>query len=377
MYLVSQARGNSNFCQRLYFLLRSYTATLEGERKSREVDASSHSLSGILQTLDLLQLAQEQLSCQLLEEADDQAEPVETPTRNGCDVKQVHEASVPSVTATESASSGPVANPLTKTSDGSDSKKTSSKKKKSMLRVFHKKATSSKQQKDFDGSARELAMLEKKKISSPRKAVSPKHTGKNVDSSPTSGVSVQQLQKPQSLAVSTLFDNMSLFLGELDGICDAIERSLLKSVSQKLADWALQPWSPTKETALAEVTELMRDGLRRATGAAQRMPLVNPVDSSELLVSVDSTECYILPSAHFPLLLTFDVQKNTSSRTETEHPDLRHKEERMYRTRVEIVALRGSASPVNSSKNGGGRAGSLDQGARSFYVEGAVAGSVK
>ena len=126
-----------------------------------------------------------------------------------------------------------------------------------------------------------------------------------------------------------MYEHMSDFLTQLDRICGTVERSLQKSFRQKIADWAMQPWSATKDTALANVTKVMRESL---AAAADRMLLVNPVESSELLSAVDTEECYILPSAHFPILLTFDVSERRSS-------DSPVGEERIYRTTVELLQL--------------------------------------
>jgi len=81
---------------------------------------------------------------------------------------------------------------------------------------------------------------------------------------------------------------------------------------------------------------------------------VNPVESSELLSSVDCNECYILPSAHFPILLTFNVSERRCS------DDSIVGEERMYRTRIELLSLKGSTASEYSS----------------FAVQCAVAGSI-
>jgi len=164
--------------------------------------------------------------------------------------------------------------------------------------------------------------------------------------------------------MSSLYDNMTEFLGELDNVCNGIERSLLRSFSEKITDWALQPWSASKGTVLATLTEGMRESLRKNDGSKQEV-LINPVDSSELLVSVKSEECYILPSAHFPLLLTFNVKdrrilddKATSPGSETGAiigKDI------LYRTRAEIVGLQGNVSPESVS----------------YIVHGAISGNIK
>jgi Phosphatidylinositol 3- and 4-kinase len=149
-----------------------------------------------------------------------------------------------------------------------------------------------------------------------------------------------------------MYDNMSDFLSELDKICGTIERSLQKSFRQKIADWAMQPWSAGKDAALAEVTVDMRRSLESAA-SARPILLANPVESSELLSSVDYDECYILPSAHFPILLTFNLSERRCSDTIVG-------EDRLYRTKVELVSFKSSAK--------------LDHSA--FVIHGAVAGLI-
>ncbi|GKY94644.1 hypothetical protein MPSEU_000429900 [Mayamaea pseudoterrestris] len=83
---------------------------------------------------------------------------------------------------------------------------------------------------------------------------------------------------------------MSDFLGTLERIRQTIKRSLQKSFCQKMADWAMQLWSSSKDKALAQVTELMRNSLK-ATNETESasMVVVNPVNSS-VLSSVDYDE---------------------------------------------------------------------------------------
>lgn len=181
-----------------------------------------------------------------------------------------------------------------------------------------------------------------------------------------------------------LFDNTLLFLEELEMVCLDIEKSLMQSFSQKFARWALQPWTPSKETALAQVTHAMRDRLKRCNQEESLFPLLNPVDpSSPALLSIDTNGCYILPSAHFPLLLTFDCQTSQKTGFEDKHteqcsiensnnstiqmraPNSIFGEERVYRTIVELIEMRGSRS-----ENGG------QLFPRGFSVHGSVAGSV-
>lgn len=53
------------------------------------------------------------------------------------------------------------------------------------------------------------------------------------------------------------------------------------------------------------------DGTAPATGNCKRGPrllIANPTDALELLVAVDPDALCVLPSAHFPLLLRFNVK---------------------------------------------------------------------
>ena len=296
--LLTLSRRDEAFCQRLYFLLRSYTATLEGHR-SKQVD-NSRNLLTLLQALDRLRYAQKQLTSQLTSSVVE----VATPT-----------SEAESVSATTSTSTNP-------------SPETAPQPKKSKkFRMFRKKDKMRKQ--DIS-----LAMVQE----------------------PSKSASLKKLTiEMEYISVPFLLENMTRFLTDLDGICDDIERSLLKSFSQKIADWALQPWSASKGTALAKVAAGMRSGLLRATDDG--LPLVNPLDASEVFVSLRESECFILPSAHFPLLLTFDVKNNESASPKA------MKGEQVYRTRVEIIALRGGPSSI--------------AGNRAYTVQAAVGGVIE
>ena len=165
-------------------------------------------------------------------------------------------------------------------------------------------------------------------------------------------VASNELQSPR-----TLFLNTISFVRELEKICQVIEGSLLRSFSQKVAEWALQPWTASKGTVLAKVTQLMRE---RLTEANSHLPLLNPIDTeSEILASIDAKECYILPSAHFPLLLTFDYEQRYPIHG---CPQQIFGPEKLYRTKVELVSLRG-----NIDRHGGNQA---------FVVHGAVSGAI-
>lgn len=134
----------------------------------------------------------------------------------------------------------------------------------------------------------------KKKRSSPRK-----HTEHDL---------VKSVPSTLSHTPSTVYESMSDFLSELDRICSSLERSLQKSFRQKLTDWAVSAWSASKVTALAGVTSSLRRSLKQPAS-----PLLNPVDPSQYLTKIITEECYILPSAHFPMLLTFEVDRSDES----------------------------------------------------------------
>ena len=166
-----------------------------------------------------------------------------------------------------------------------------------------------------------------------------------------------------STSLSRQFENMGWILRQLDNCTSAIEKNLMKTFSQKITDWALYPWSASKESALASVTASFRSELRLmnpSTASAEdvetRFPILNPVNPTELLTSVDADECFILPSAHFPLLLCFNSEYQMGSSLQKGSGDTR------YRTKVEILGLN-STSPQNAK---GG-----------FLIQGAVAGVIQ
>lgn len=145
---------------------------------------------------------------------------------------------------------------------------------------------------------------------------------------------------PEIRSTAALYKNMGWFLSNLDELSGSIERSLLKSFSQKITEWALQPWSASKDRALAECTADLRSGLtalnedessQRGKGSSPSWsPVLNPMDSSELLLSVVPEESYILPSAHFPLLLTFDSCPTTRSTASARM---------LHRTQIRVVSI--------------------------------------
>ena len=308
--LLKISRRNEAFCQRLYFLLRSYITTFETSKPQQE--NSSRNLLALLNCLELLRFAENEL-------AGRRKQSVTTPTSTGL----THENSMFDGTGSvilETSISGLELSPVTQ------APVTPPREKVGRLRFIKKSPTRS-----------------------PRRVI-PQQDSYSNDTSTAMSSSLSLEQSP-----STMYENMSDFLTELDKICATIERSLQKSFRQKIADWALQPWSAGKDAALAEVTADMRQSLASSTIVTKRnkMLLVNPVESSELLSSVDCNECYILPSAHFPILLTFNVSERRCS-------DSIVGEERLYRTRVDILSLKSSEQCQH----------------RSFSIEGAIAGSI-
>jgi Phosphatidylinositol 3- and 4-kinase len=180
---------------------------------------------------------------------------------------------------------------------------------------------------------------------------------------PAAGIS----SSPKPMDLKERLATFSYFLKDLDDICDAIERSLLKSISQKIADWALQPWSASKESELGKVTDDMRKGLKNIMASSQTpLRIINPIETQERLISIDSDESYILPSAHFPLLLTFDAQvvKN-GERMDLSYQGSPFKSEFIYKTTIEILSIHEINSPSQISQG------------EAYCVQAAVAGVVQ
>jgi hypothetical protein len=178
-------------------------------------------------------------------------------------------------------------------------------------------------------------------------------------------------------SLSRKFDNMAWILRQLDNSCLTIERNLMKSFSQKIADWALSSWSASNESALASVTQSFRSELRLINSPtlpkqnhpdgivvgtevlestlleSVRFPILNPIDPSELLTSVIIDECFILPSAHFPLLLCFNSEFHGAgspglSKNQTPNLTMSRRNssvETVYRTSFEIVGIHSKQWP--------------------------------
>jgi hypothetical protein len=167
-------------------------------------------------------------------------------------------------------------------------------------------------------------------------------------------------------STAVLFENMGQFLHHLDSVAEIIERMLMKSFSKKITDWALQPWNDSKKDAFGECTSDFRDALKKLgekkIGIKSKSdhnwsPVLNPIDSNELLLSIIPEESYILPSAHFPLLLTFDSCPRHVSSTVSKKEN-----STLYTTKISMVALRGDSGANDS---------------RSYVVHACVGGKIK
>ena len=214
--------------------------------------------------------------------------------------------------------------------------------------------------------------------------------------SPPTGASSLSHDASEHISLSEKFENMAWILRQLDNSCSTIERNLMKTFSQKMADWALSSWSASKENALASVTQGFRSELKLMnpppspsagqhrpnnnafavpSSKSARFPILNPVDPSELLTSVDADECFILPSSHFPLLLCFNSEYRAVGSPKAlpesgrEYRALSPQKggdggngrgDTLYRTSIEILGLRSTALPFMM----------MD----AFIVQGAIAG---
>jgi hypothetical protein len=318
--LLKLSRQDEGFCQYLYFLLRSFISTFETRRPSIGGDRN---LVALLHCLELLRFAEKELASRPLTGKPSAVRSLACPPSPERTMR-------PTVTSSSPTSRPP--SPVAASPGSPDSEEESAPEiaKRGVLGFFRKKKQPSKLPMGKTASV----VLNQAPIQNARPVV--KRT-KSLDSSETN-----QLSKSLSQSPSAMYENMSDFLSELDRICSTMERSLQKSFRQKVAEWALQPWSASKDNALAQVTEKMRESLRQANESSDRMLLVNPVESSELLSSIDYDECYILPSAHFPILLTFNVSERRGSNAVVG-------EHMIYQTTVEVVSLLGHEADNHSS----------------------------
>lgn len=156
-------------------------------------------------------------------------------------------------------------------------------------------------------------------------------------------------QRQPYVPMSTLLARTDVFLSRLDDVVADVRGLLTKTVSQKLAEWASHPWTATKERTLREATAGLRRN--RPLSDPSNFPIPNPVDPRRRLVGLDPDECVVLPSAHFPVLLCFDEKRDDDD--DDDDADA----ERSYRVEVEVLSVRGAASPRAATIRGsvGGR----------------------
>jgi hypothetical protein len=173
-------------------------------------------------------------------------------------------------------------------------------------------------------------------------------------------------QAPTSMTMSQKFENLIWILRRIDTTCSEIEKKLVKSFPQKMADLALRPWTASKESALASITQNFQAELRRMNSESDsHFPILNPVHSSEQLTSVDPDECYILPSAHFPMLLCFNTCTTPASpRSSRLTSSVKGRFNTLYRTKVELLGLRSTVHQLSGS-------------GEAYIVHGAVGGVVQ
>jgi phosphatidylinositol 3-kinase len=349
--LLRVSRKDQGFCQRLYFLLRSFLSTLESTAGPSTTSVSTTALLALLNCLDRLRFAEGRSSRYFSGLSSSRrgtgsapnshkGSPAGSRVSNGASPGSVERKSGVLISTVEPLNTATLLPPYP------DYRPI---KKKGLFDLFRKKVsrnTSSQASTSVVGSSLVSTRNESippppspEKSLSSASALSPRKLNRSQDSALPSSPKPTALAPPTSPV--TMYENMCSFLTELDVICSNIETSLQKSFHQKMADWALQPWSPSKDSALWRVTQSMREHLRRCfadpgdedEAGKKLLLLVNPIDSSELLSSVECDECYVLPSAHFPILMTFNVSEQRCG-------DDLEGEELLYRTKVELLSIK-------------------------------------
>jgi hypothetical protein len=375
--LVEVAMTNISLCQRLFFLLRSFIGVVEIQK------AEYYSEITVI-ALKLLRYAQRSLSGRMFDKSVCLEEgrqgsfgyPMNRESSSSNDIKQQYardQCAQLTIPASESAKS-----PASMESpDGVDSlpilfggsslgSTSNENLQHDTNQLSKKKGKSKKILKLFKKRSLKIPPTSDQSIQtkSPERAQAKSFTFPNVFNKNVT----QSRESNDEMSMTRQFENMAWILRQIDSTCSAIEKNLMKSFSQKVADWAL--WSSSKESALASVTQSFRSDLRlmnnssqSSSSAEKRFPILNPLDPAELLTSVDANECFILPSAHFPLLLCFDSQPNTVLLASQLQNERSHNEggshDVLYRTKVEILGLSGT------------RVGTA------FSVQGSVAGVIQ
>lgn len=130
--------------------------------------------------------------------------------------------------------------------------------------------------------------------------------------------------------MTTHLQNLDWFFSDLELIANDVSKRLSKTLSRKITDAVLQPWTPTKEIALLDATSKFRDSLKSLNAKSlSQTPILNPVDACELLAELDPDESFILPSANIPLLLVWNLHLGKGI------------SETINSVKVDVIALRG------------------------------------
>lgn len=122
-------------------------------------------------------------------------------------------------------------------------------------------------------------------------------------------------------------DRINVFLDNLDDLCDEAEKYLVKTIPQRLTDYVFSTGSKNKASDLKEATDILRKGLELINNLGKEdlnsqsgslvFPFVDVIHSKKhstsLITGLDWDSTYILPSAHFPLLIGVTVNQYASS----------------------------------------------------------------
>jgi hypothetical protein len=122
-------------------------------------------------------------------------------------------------------------------------------------------------------------------------------------------------------------DRINIFLEKLDKLCDNVERSLVKTLPERLTGYVFANGSKGKLSDIRNATEALRTGLKKMHHSGQQnadaakqesvvFPFVDVIHSdrhfSHLVTGLDWSSSYILPSAHFPLLVGVTATRDLS-----------------------------------------------------------------
>lgn len=381
----SQAMANESFCQILYFLLRSNLQTLAvAENASKEIVVGNESEG--FSPLKMLTFAHQELRSRLMlekpERSNSLAESESPPLAGTCSSdsntkRSPADVSVDDVNGTLKELNG--VNTLSVMTTQDVKKKTKMKK---IVSIFRRSGKKSSKNYGVDNGQH----IDKEATSSLSNSTTIVNQGKR-STRPIQPVSSSSLRKDQNTGISrtipkapeallpilptvVLLENMGRLISNLDVLCKRVEGSLLKSFSRKMADYAMSPWSTSKDLALEEATLDLRNGLKSVNcegsydettassitaGRRECFPVMNPAKASEFLLYLNPEECYILPSAHFPLLLSFrSVQNEDISSVELNDSHLHNggfgyvDVDTLYRTHVEFVSISNNGVGVGS-----------------------------